>query len=148
VDATQEVGYIVSLFLFLSFAVWEDFHSKKISNSLILTALLSAILCQVRHNGFQIFFHSLMQAFIAIIVLFPLYLWGVLGAGDVKLIGVTAVFLSWRRALLAFLAGLYFSLIPILFLLVQKKLCRDSQIPMSGPILGGVLFILYKEGCI
>lgn len=81
-----------------------------------------------------------------ILILFPLYLCRFLGAGDIKLLGVTALFLSWRHALLAFLSGIYFALIPVTFLIFGKKTFLGNKIPMSGPILGGILLVLYKEG--
>ena len=134
--------HIVSLFLFLSFALWEDYHSKKISNLLIFTALSCAILDQIRQNGFQSILCSLFHLSVMILVLLPLYLLGSLGAGDIKLLGVTAVYLSWRLALSAFFAGVYFALFPVLLLVLKKKLCLGKRIPMSGPLVGGILFVL------
>ncbi len=65
-----------------------------------------------------------------------------------KLLGVTALVLSWKLALLAFLTGIYFALIPVIFLFFRTKKCLGNKIPMSGPILGGVLLIMVKEGYI
>lgn len=134
---------IVSLFFFLLLAVWQDYHTQKISNSLIITALLGAILSQIRQNGFQSILPSVNQAFIIILILFPFYLCKALGAGDLKLLGVTAVFLSWRQALMAFLSGMFFALVPVFFLLFGRKKCMGNKIPMSGPFLGGILLTLY-----
>lgn len=83
-----------------------------------------------------------------IVILFPLYLCRSLGAGDIKLLSITAIFLSCRHALLAFLSGMYFALIPVTFLIFSKKTYAGNKIPMSGPILGGILLVLYKEGYI
>lgn len=144
---TKEVESIVSLFLFLGLAVWEDYHTRRISNDLIFIALVSAVLYQIRQYGVQSISSSLFQVCSIVFMLFPLYLCGALGAGDIKLLGVTAVYISWRLAFLAFLSGLYFSLIPTLFLLFRKKKCLGNKIPMSGPILGGILLVICKEGC-
>ncbi len=81
-----------------------------------------------------------------ILILFPLYLCRALGAGDVKLLGVTAAFLSWRLALLVFCSGMYFALIPVTFSFFRKKNHSQNKIVLSGPLLGGILFVLYKEG--
>lgn len=62
--------------------------------------------------------------------------------------GVTAVFLSWKLAFVSFLWSLYLSLIPIVFLFFREKKISGGKIPMSGPIAGGILLVLYKEGCI
>ena len=141
------MGSIVSLLLFFSLAVWEDCHKKRISNLLIFMALVSAFLYQFRQNGFQSIKSSFFHAGFILLILFPLYLFQALGAGDLKLLGVTAVFLSWRMALLAFIFGIYLALIPSVILLLSGK-GRKSKIPMSCPILGGILIVLYKEGCI
>jgi len=142
------VQSIVSLLLFLGLSLWEDYHTKKISNLLIVTALVSAVFYQVRQTGSYSILLFLFQAGLTISILFPLYVFHVLGAGDIKLLGVTAVFLSWRLALWAFVWGLYFSLVPIAVLFFRKEKIPGSRIPMSGPIAGGVLLVLYKEGCI
>ncbi len=143
----QEVENIVSLFLFLSLAVWEDYHTQKISNFLILSAFICAILDQFRQNRFHGIVFSLFGAGFLILILFPLYLCSALGAGDIKLLGVTSVFLSWRLTLTAFFVSIYLSLVPLIFLFFRKKKCLGTKIPMSGPILGGILLVLYKEGC-
>ncbi len=49
---------------------------------------------------------------------------------------------------MAFLTAMYFALIPVIFLLFREKKCLGNKIPMSGPILGGVLLIMLKEGYI
>lgn len=147
-DFLREVRIIVSLLFILSFAVWEDYHTTQISNRLIRTAFLVTVLDHIIRNGFHDFFHLLLQPCILIFILLPLYLCRALGAGDLKLLGVTALALSWKLAFLAFLTGIYFALIPIIFLFFRTKKCLGNKIPMSGPILGGVLLIMLKEGYI
>ncbi|MCI9429749.1 MAG: hypothetical protein HFI94_06365 [Lachnospiraceae bacterium] len=132
----------------MSLAVWEDYHTKKISNLLIFTALISAVIYQIRCTGYHGILYSFFHAGLTIVLLFPLYLFHVLGAGDIKVFGVTAVFLSWQLALLSFLWSLYLSLIPITFLLFSEKKVSGGKIAMAGPIAGGILIVLYKEGCI
>lgn len=140
--------HIVSLFLFLGLAVWEDYHVQKISNFLNFTALISAVLYQLGQKGALGIFEALFQAGVVILILFPLYVFHIFGAGDIKLLGVAAAFLSWQLTLQALLAGMYLSLIPIFvsFFGREKKLAK--KISMSGPILGGILLVLCKEGCI
>lgn len=139
----EEVENIVSLFLFLVSAVWEDYHTQKISNSLIITALVSAFLYQIRQQGFQSILYSFFHVCVIVFLLFPLYLCKALGAGDIKLLGVTAVFLSWRHAFMAFISGVYLALIHIIFLLLYRKRAFGNKIPMSGPILGGILIVMF-----
>lgn len=138
---------IVGLFLFLILAVRQDYRVQRISNFLILSALLSAFLYQFMQSGIQGIAAAVVHTGILIVFLFPLYLSKALGAGDVKLLGVTAAYLTWQLALQAFLAGMYLSLIPI-FITGIKKGFAVKKITMSGPIAGGILFVMYKEGCV
>lgn len=140
--------HIVSLFLFLGIAVWEDYRTRKISNLLIIIAFVYAVLYQFDESGVQGVSKALLHAVIIFLVLFPLYLCKAFGAGDIKLLCVTAVYLSWQLTFQAFLTGLYISLIPIVFSYLFDSKDSVKKIPMSGPILGGILIILCKEGCI
>lgn len=144
----KEVGSIVSLFIFLGFAVWQDYHTQRISNLLIFIAFISAVLYRFLQNGFQSVFVLFFHAGSIMLILFPLYFIKALGAGDVKLLGVAAAYLSWQTALQAFLAGIYISLIPVSISFLYKRKNFKRKIAMSGPIAGGILFVLYKEGCI
>lgn len=95
---------------------------------------------------------SLTEMIPVVILLFPLFLCRCLGAGDIKLLGVVAVYCSWKYALTAFALSLYLSLIPLLtkFLIIRiknhsKQNLLGIQIPMSCPILGAVLILQCKE---
>ena len=125
---------ILHLALFLGLAIWQDCLRQRVSNRLIILALLDAIVYQC------------IQAGIVFILLFLLYVCRAVGAGDIKLLCVTAVFLSWRYAMFAFLVGLYLSLIPIGFLIFHKKKLTGRRLPMCAPIAAGIFLSLCKEG--
>lgn len=144
----KEVGSIVSLFLFLAIAVWEDYHSQKISNLLILTAFVFAVLYRFHQNGIQGILFSILHAGKVMLFLFPLYRIKAFGAGDIKLLGVAAAYLSCKIAVKALLVALYLSLIFIFISFLCKRNYPVKKIEMSGPIAGGILFVLCKEGCI
>ncbi len=139
---------IVSLFLFLGLAVWEDYCVQRISNLLIFIAFINAVLYQFMQQGAQGITTAISHAGILIFILSPLYFSETLGAGDVKLLGVAAAYLTWQLAFQAFLAGIYLSLIPIFITFIVQKGFFVKKIAMSGPIAGGILLIICKEGCI
>lgn len=147
-----EVSNIVSLFFFLGIAVWQDIRTRTISNLLILAGFFTGLVYRLSTGGWSVFMISLTEMIPVVILLFPLFLCRCLGAGDIKLLGVVAVYCSWKYALTAFALSLYLSLIPLLtkFLIIRiknhsKQNLLGIQIPMSCPILGAVLILQCKE---
>jgi len=140
------VDSIVGLFIFLGIAVWQDYHIQKISNVLILFAAFHAVLFQFIQNGIHGLYEAFFHAGCMILILFPLFLFHMLGAGDIKLLGVVAVHLSWQKTVYAFLIGLYLSLFSILFFYFHKKKESVKKIPMAGPLVAGILIVICKEG--
>lgn len=137
---------ILHLALFLRLAIWQDCLRQRVSNRLIILALLDAIVYQCIQKGVLGISYSIIQAGIVFLLLFLLYVCRAVGAGDIKLLCVTAVFLSWRHAMFAFLVGLYLSLIPIGFLIFHKKKLIGRRLPMCAPIAAGIFLSLCKEG--
>ena len=137
---------MVSLFIFLGLAAWEDCHTQKVSNILIFTAFINALLYQFTRHGFASMRYSFFQSGTIVLLLFPLYLCKALGAGDVKMLGVTAAFLSWRRALWVFFFSLYFALLPLCVRITRGKRIRGCKVPLAAPIMAGALLLLWKEG--
>jgi prepilin peptidase CpaA len=90
----------VTLILFVAWAAWVavcDCRSRSISNSIIVTGLVAALVCAlIRQNPFGV---SITQAAIGTVVglfaLLPFFAIGVMGAADVK---VFAVLGAWCGA--------------------------------------------------
>ena len=147
-----EVSNIVSLFFFLGIAVWQDICTRTISNLLILAGFFTGFVYRLNTGGWDGVMMCLREMIFVVIILFPLFLCRCLGAGDIKLLGVVAVYCSWEYALTAFALSLYLSLIPFLvkfFIIKYKNHSKQSllgmQIPMSCPILGAILILQCKE---
>lgn len=105
---------LILLLLFLPAAVVWDFRKGKIPNQLILTGIISGGFLLLLYNGAGAFLKCLPGMLFPVIVLFPLYRLGVLGAGDIKLFSMLGVYLTFREQLicivLTFLAGAVISL--------------------------------------
>lgn len=148
----MEVSNIVSLFFFMGIAVWQDIRTRTISNLLILAGLSTGFLYRLHTGGWNGLTLSLSGMIPVVLFLFPLFLCRCLGAGDIKLLAVIAVYLSWKQALTVFVLSLYLSLIPLLIKLIQNGVTKHSiqkfkgmQLPMSCPILGAAFILQCKE---
>jgi len=105
-----DMNSFVSLILFVAWAAWIavcDCRSRRISNSLIVTGLVTALACAFLHkNPFGITIaQAAVGAAVGLIALLPFFAIGVMGAADVKVFavlgawcGVHALFGLWAVA--------------------------------------------------
>ena len=141
----MDVMYIAShliLYLLLIAAVIQDFDCMKVSNRLILTGLGGSLSFRLLGGESEQIIWFLPDIIIPVIVLYLLYLAGILGAADIKLFSVIAGFLTmeewWTVMAAAFLSGAVIC-VGKLALNSQK---RDHTIHFSIPILAGYLYYL------
>jgi len=85
--------FLAVLCLLLTAACGYDYRSRKIPNFLIVLIALWGM-------GFSGFLTFLASASLVFILLYPFFKIGTIGAGDVKLLGVTAGCLSFRNVLI------------------------------------------------
>lgn len=104
----------VLLIAFLSAAVWMDFRSFKISNTLIAAALASGFMLNIFRSGLRGGATALAGCLLLFILLFPLYSLSMLGAGDVKLFMAAGAFTGPGGGIFslaaAFMIGAVFSI--------------------------------------
>lgn len=82
-----------------------DIKTKKVPNKLIIIAFLLGVTIKIYEKGAEGI--SLCILFVLIIaILFPTYLLGALGAGDVKLFGIISMFIGFYNTLYCFLYSL------------------------------------------
>lgn len=98
-------------------ACFFDYRKDKIPNALILTGLVLACGCQTAQNGMGLL---CIRTLLVLILFYPLYMLGMLGAGDVKLYCMSAAFLAGKDCIIFFSISLLFSaaaaLLKMLFL--------------------------------
>lgn len=75
----------LTLYTVVVVAVIQDLQSMKISNRLILTGLVLSLVFGILLGRTSQILYILWNIFFPVIVLYFLYLLGVLGAGDIKL---------------------------------------------------------------
>lgn len=99
-------SFIYVFFLLLVLSCFFDYRRDKVPNILILTGLVLAYCCQAQQSG--IGYMSARIVFV-LILLYPLYMLGMLGAGDIKLYCMSAAYLAGRDYIIFFLCSLLFS---------------------------------------
>lgn len=113
----QYIKHCILLF-FLAEAVRQDQKGRRISNRLILTGTGCGILLRILTDGFGRAGVIAADLFLPVGLLFILYLFRVLGAGDLKLFSMISSFIGMKECFFviyyAFLAGALLGLIAIL----------------------------------
>lgn len=128
------------LVFLLVISVFTDWKKGKIPNWLILTGCIAGIIMTKE------VYQSIWQALFVIIVFFPFFLLKALGAGDIKCIAMSALYLSSEQLLqtilFTFLIAAVMSVLKVLWFRFFKKetgSLRCLTIHLAFPILLGVL---------
>lgn len=136
-----------ALCAFLCCACYHDYKYRKIPNLLIVGILVVGLLMKLLWQGFSDFGEAVGIVAITIFMLYPFFRIGVLGAGDVKLFGVCAGYLSCDKVLyFIFFSLLIAAVISLVYFAVKRdvKEYRKTKMPLAGPIFVSVL--LYVGG--
>lgn len=114
---------VAVLIVMLTAAAWWDVRSYRIPNVLVMLGLVLGILLRVRLGGLAGLLVAVEGLAVGLAVLLPLYLLRIMGAGDVKLMGMVGVFLGPMDVLGALLGTLLIGgVLAIVFALRIKKL--------------------------
>lgn len=99
----------LALFSVVTVAVVQDVRTAKISNRLILSGLIISLVFRVILGGTSQIFFFLGNISLPVILLYLFYVFGILGAGDIKLFSVIGGFINFKMLMdcvfFAFLAG-------------------------------------------
>ncbi|MCQ2522364.1 MAG: A24 family peptidase [Lachnospiraceae bacterium] len=120
-------------------AVILDLRTYRIPNFFILASLLSGLLGTAVLGGPKVAFSAIVNSLIICISLFLLYLMKALGAGDVKLFAVIAVFegrkATYEILIVSMVVGAILGLMKVvviqIYRLVEKGGKRNSQIQFN-----------------
>ena len=111
--------------LILLIACIDDLRSRKIHNKLILILLPFVLLAVTLTGGITALKAGLLSALIAFIIGVPLTLSRAIGGGDLKLLFVFALALSWSDFLTIFIYSFFWALILGLVKVVLDKKWKD-----------------------
>ena len=111
----ERVMCIIILFLVLTVAAITDLLFDKIYNEWLLGAMAAGLCYAVWKDGAAGLLRALVSMTIPFALLYPLFIIGGLGAGDVKLLSVAGCFLTIKESIwclgLSFLLGAAISLL-------------------------------------
>lgn len=119
----EEILFFSLLPILIISSIWDIFKDKKIPNAFILTGLILGYTYSFVHGGWK---GLLMSVLISIVVLIIgiFLLWGIIAAGDVKLLIVIATYVG--LAITAKVALISFFIGGAIFILFKWKRLTDS----------------------
>ena len=112
------------LIAILGIAILTDLSTHRIPNQLIVLGLSIALICSAAIGGLSGLTASLAGLGVGLALFLPMYACGVMGAGDVKLLGVAGAFLGPHGALVA----------------------KRGGIPYAPAIAAGAVFAIWQQG--
>lgn len=140
------IGNITVLLLLLR-AIYTDVKRGKIENVLIVGGLFLGVFIVIMTEGFKGAICSLKIMGIVFVILFPLFLIKGLGAGDIKLFCVLAIFYQrdvFCVLIYSFLSAGFIVLCKMLVRKIkgQKAFIKKEKMAFSIPILIGTLAMI------
>lgn len=98
---------VAGVFFFLVLAVILDFRTFRIPNALTMTGMAVGVIYQLYRAGPPGMLGSVKDFAGSILFLLPLYMIKCLGAGDIKLLSVIAIFLGWKQGMIISIYSLF-----------------------------------------
>lgn len=117
-------------------AVLQDLFTRKVANKSLLLGFLVIVSLVAYDGGIHALGSGLISAALMFGIGYLLWLFRVLGAGDVKLLMVLSLAFSWRVSLeLLFYAFAWGTLFGVLGILLNKNLWKEAKTLNFHPIL-------------
>lgn len=114
----MEKASTILLLVILSISMISDLKIGKVKNWIIISGLVLSLLFQIRFLGLKGIGIFILGIGLPVVMLFLLFLFRVMGAGDIKLISVVGGFLGPRAVfqciVITFILGAVFALIKII----------------------------------
>jgi len=128
-----------------------DFRTHKIPNFLVLLLLLAGIGFQVAMSGLDGILNAFSGIMVGLLILFPLFYFGGIGAGDVKLMAAAGAFMNAPLTFISILLSVYFATFIGIFLLfirggLRTYVSRYILMAKTSFHTGKLLYIPPKEG--
>lgn len=117
-------------------AVLQDLISRKVKNSSIIVGFFVVVGVVLASSGVAGLTSGLLSALLVFSIGFLFWMFGVLGAGDVKVMALVALTLVWQRSLeFFFYSFVWGGLLGVLSLGLDKNLLREAKALNFHPIM-------------
>jgi len=141
---------VIVLIVLLVIACFMDYKYGKIYNYLIMTGMIAGCGYCIYQSGIRGILVWLGLFLLPILITYPLYMIGVFGAGDVKLMAVSGGFLTFSSSVwfifVAFLIGAILSLLKMLYERnLKERICYFISYVWELCCLGGVRLYHSRE---
>ncbi len=125
----------------LMVAVWFDITQQRIPNALVATGLVAGVTLALLPSGIGVLNAASGMA-VGLAVFLPLYFFGVLGGGDVKLLATIGAFVGFPDVLhVAWISGLAGGLIALLMAFASLTVIGLKKLPYAVAIASGTLML-------
>ena len=136
-------GALAVLCAFLSTACGFDYCKNKIPNRLIVIMTVAGLLIRWKKEGIGGLCAYVGAVLLIGAFLYPFFRTGGLGAGDVKLLGVTAGYLPFEKIFCFSFVSMLIAAIFSIFQLCRRKCLKETaMVRLSSPALLSVLLLL------
>ena len=130
----------MALTAFAAGAAWQDLRKDKIFNKYVMAGLCAGLLVRTLTGGLSALPLQMLCVALALLVSFPFYLIGALGAGDVKFLAAAAAFVPMQEwALLAGCSMLIAAVYGAFKLLVKRTL--HGRVHFAVPVLMSAMLL-------
>jgi prepilin peptidase CpaA len=117
---------LILLAIVLILATAFDLHKRRIPNALTLPVMVTGLIFWSNLNGLDGFMHSTGGLLLGGAFLLPVYLFGGMGAGDVKLMGAVGSILGPQGVFAAFLYSAIVGGVYALFVLARSRVLKQT----------------------
>ena len=94
---------MIVLLLILIAAVYTDYRQNRIPNWIIVFGIISGLFISFLHGGIGLFLEGLLGMVLPVIILYPVFMIGAIGAGDLKLFSVVGSYLGIQGITISFI---------------------------------------------
>lgn len=132
------MNVLIFLLLVLLIAVVWDFQKGKIPNLLVLCGMLVGAFRFIYNQDIETIFIHIPGIFFPLILLFPLYKIGTLGAGDIKIFCLLGFYFSFMETIFCIFSSFLIGAVISIFLLLWKQNLKERFLYL----------FYYLKGCI
>lgn len=119
----------------LIMSMYTDHKERKIKNSLLLPPLIIAWLYHLIVGGVNAFFLSVFACFLPMLILMPLFIFRLLPAGDIKMVGTIGGIMGLSFTFNSFVYAIFSAGVVAVFLLIKRRLIKSRFTTLKNYVM-------------